>query len=233
MPHQYDMGDKSTASHLHRQDARPGWRAGRHWSGAGKLCDDARCFKQTGFLMDMTRKKWDARHAHSGRWLCMLLTLALLAGCGVLGDGARGGRASSPKPPLAFARNLEATPQGKEVVMYALGLIGTDYRFGGKNPSAGLDCSGMVAYIFQQAARYSISGSAADIAKKGRAVRPEAIRPGDLVFFNTLGRPRSHVGIYIGDLRFVHAPSSNGQVRIDNLDDNYYSSRFEEARHYF
>jgi cell wall-associated NlpC family hydrolase len=132
-----------------------------------------------------------------------------------------------------FARNLEATQAGREVVMYALGLIGAGYRFGGKNPEAGLDCSGMVSYIYRQAAQYVLTGSAADMARKGRVVRPEQIRPGDLLFFNTLNRPRSHVAVYIGDLRFVHAPSSNGAVRIDSLENAYYSSRFEEARSYF
>ena len=117
--------------------------------------------------------------------------------------------------------------------MYALGLIGVGYRYGGKNPEAGLDCSGMVSHIYRQAAHYVLSGSAADMAKKGRAVSPGRIRPGDLLFFNTLNRPRSHVAVYIGDLRFVHAPSSNGAVRIDSLEDRYYKSRFEEARSYF
>lgn len=117
--------------------------------------------------------------------------------------------------------------------MYALGLIGTDYRFGGKNPEAGLDCSGMVSYIYGQATRVKVSGSAADIARKGRSVDGGRLRPGDLVFFNTMNRPRSHVGIYIGDRRFVHAPSRNGQVRIDRLDSRYFASRFEEGRTYF
>jgi cell wall-associated NlpC family hydrolase len=167
--------------------------------------------------------------------LCTILAFSLLSGCGLMGGGKRDERGKTPAGASVpgFARNLEATPKGREVVMFALGLIGTDYRFGGKNPEAGLDCSGMVSYIYRQAAGYSVSGSAADIAQKGRSVRPEAIRPGDLVFFNTLNRPRSHVGIYIGDLRFVHAPSSNGQVRIDSLENSYYRSRFEEARSYF
>ncbi|MDR1350178.1 MAG: C40 family peptidase [Zoogloeaceae bacterium] len=162
----------------------------------------------------------------------LFLLLLALVGCGVGAPLLRekSAPAASTSP---FARNLEATPAGREVVMYALGLIGTGYRFGGKNPSAGLDCSGMVSYIYRQAAQYALTGSAADMAKKGRAVRPEQIRPGDLLFFNTLNRPRSHVAVYIGDLRFVHAPSSNGAVRIDSMEDRYYSSRFEEARSYF
>ncbi len=162
--------------------------------------------------------------------LCTLLAALWLAGCGGLGSsGSRGAGAGAP----AAARALEPTPEGREVVMYALGLIGTDYRFGGKNPEAGLDCSGMVSYIYTQATPVKVSGSAADIARKGRPVSRQSLRPGDLVFFNTLNRPRSHVGIYIGDQRFVHAPSSNGQVRIERLDNGYFASRFEEARTYF
>jgi cell wall-associated NlpC family hydrolase len=166
--------------------------------------------------------------------------VALFSGCGLFGKGKgaekrtdkeTGGSGASSSSP--FARNLEATRKGKDVVIYALNLIGVGYRFGGKNPEAGLDCSGMVSHIYRTAAQYALVGSAADMAKKGRSVRPGAIRPGDLVFFNTRSRPRSHVGIYIGDARFVHAPSTNGQVRIDSLENSYYRSRFEEARTYF
>lgn len=118
--------------------------------------------------------------------------------------------------------------------MFALSLIDTGYRFGGKNPEAGLDCSGMVAYIFERAAGLRVAGSAADIARLGRPVDRRTLAPGDLVFFNTLNRPLSHVGIYIGDGRFVHAPSSaSGRVRIDRLGSNYFASRFESARSYF
>ena len=161
--------------------------------------------------------------------LCTLVTALWLAGCGGLGSGNKGGDTGT----VVSSRALEPTPQGKEVVMYALSLIGTDYRFGGKNPEAGLDCSGMVSYIYNQATPVKVSGSAADIARKGRSVARQSLRPGDLVFFNTLNRPRSHVGIYIGDRRFVHAPSRNGQVRIERLDSSYFASRFEEARTYF
>lgn len=122
---------------------------------------------------------------------------------------------------------------GHEVTLYALGLIDTGYRFGGKNPEAGLDCSGMVSYIFGRAAGLKLNGSAADIARAGRPVKREALRPGDLVFFNTRNAPFSHVGIYIGDERFVHAPSSNGRVRIDQLNARYYAQRFDAARTYF
>jgi len=114
--------------------------------------------------------------------------------------------------------------------MFAMGLIDTGYRFGGKNPEAGFDCSGMVAYVFDKAAGVRVSGSAADIARRGRFVDREQLQPGDLVFFNTMNRPFSHVGIYIGDQRFVHAPSTNGRVRIERLDNRYFAQRYEAAR---
>jgi hypothetical protein len=117
-----------------------------------------------------------------------------------------------------------------DVVIFALGLIDTNYRFGGKNPEAGFDCSGMVSYIYRQAADVKVAGSAADIARHGRPVDRDELRPGDLVFFNTRNAPYSHVGIYIGDDRFVHAPSTRGQVRIDKLAASYYAQRFQTAR---
>ncbi|HNJ76200.1 MAG TPA: C40 family peptidase [Azospira sp.] len=157
------------------------------------------------------------------RSLLSLLTAtaaaSLLAACG-----------STPVAPP----ERSATERGREVAIYAMSLIDTGYRFGGKNPEAGLDCSGMVAYIFEQAAGLRVSGSAADIAKLGRPVDRRRLLPGDLVFFNTLNRPLSHVGIYIGDGRFVHAPSSaSGRVRIDSLGHSYFAPRYETARSYF
>ena len=91
----------------------------------------------------------------------------------------------------------------------------------------------MVAYIFGQAAGLKVSGSAADIARKGQPIGRGDLRPGDLVFFNTRNAPLSHVGVYIGDDRFVHAPSSTGRVRIDRLNAGYFAARFETARTYF
>ena len=123
--------------------------------------------------------------------------------------------------------------KGVDVVLYALGLVDTGYRFGGKNPDAGLDCSGMVSHIYQSTLGLKVKGSAADIARQARAIERQDLRPGDLVFFNTNNRSFSHVGIYIGDARFVNAPSTNGRVRIDRLCDRYYAQRFEAARTFF
>ena len=154
------------------------------------------------------------------------LMAILLAACGSI--------PSSPetKPAGASTRTWDVE-RGHEVTLYALGLIDTGYRFGGKNPEAGLDCSGMVSYIFNQAAGVKLSGSAADIARRGRPVSRDDLRPGDLVFFNTRNAPFTHVGIYIGDDRFIHAPSTNGRVRIDQMNARYYAQRFDAARTYF
>jgi len=122
---------------------------------------------------------------------------------------------------------------GNEVALYALSLLETGYRFGGKKPEAGLDCSGMVRFVYRQATGLELTGSAADMARLGRPVDMADLRPGDLVFFNTSGRPYSHVGIYIGDGRFVHAPSSGGAVRTDSLKSGWFAARFEAARTYF
>ena len=157
------------------------------------------------------------------RWAALLSCVALLlAAC------------SSPRVfAPAGGERLPVSSAGQEVAIFALALIDTGYRFGGKNPEAGLDCSGMVSYVFAQAAGLRLAGNAADIARRGRPVAREQLRPGDLVFFNTRNAPLSHVGVYIGDERFVHAPSSNGRVRIDKLDNRYYAERYDTARNYF
>jgi len=150
----------------------------------------------------------------------------LLAACG----------STPPAPESSLdtqSKRAEFSEKGHEVSLFAIGLIDTGYRFGGKNPEAGLDCSGMVSYIFGKAAGLRIGGSAADIARKGRPVERGDLRPGDLVFFNTRNAPFSHVGVYIGDDRFVHAPSGNGRVRIDQMNARYYAQRYQAARTYF
>ena len=157
----------------------------------------------------------------------LILAIASLAACGSMST------APDTSQKSAVAARLHGGPQ--DVVIYALGLLETKYRFGGRNPDAGFDCSGMVSYVYNKAVGLRLSGSAADIARKGHEVSPDDMRPGDLVFFNTSRRPHSHVGIYLGDGRFIHAPSSKGQARVrtDSLTQGYFADRFEEARSYF
>jgi cell wall-associated NlpC family hydrolase len=142
------------------------------------------------------------------------LSLALLAEC-------------SFTPPISPPQRSE---RAANVVMLALSLQNTNYRFGGKTPRAGIDCSGLVTYVFKHAIGMRLNGNAATLARQGRKVARDRIRPGDLVFFNTRGHPFSHVGIYIGNHEFIHAPNSRGVVRIDKLTNPYYAARFETAR---
>lgn len=157
----------------------------------------------------------------------MIVSAGLLAAC-----GSPSPRQSASTETITQASRL-GSEKGIDVVLYALGLVDTGYRFGGKNPDAGLDCSGMVSHIYQTTLGLRVKGSAADIARQARAIERQDLRPGDLVFFNTNNRSFSHVGIYIGDARFVHAPSTNGRVRIDRLGDRYYAQRYEAARTFF
>ncbi len=161
----------------------------------------------------------------SKAWPALVLTL-FLVGCGSVPRVPE-------RPREAAVQRAPESGKGSEVAMFALGLIDTGYRFGGKNPEAGLDCSGMVSYIFDKAIGLKVKGSAADIARQGQPVARSQLRAGDLVFFNTRKAPFSHVGIYIGDSRFVHAPSTNGRVRIDALSSGYFANRYETARSYF
>ncbi len=159
----------------------------------------------------------------------LLLALALLAGCSQTPP-----RGPSPAPyatsPARSWFALSRDDHAQELVIYALGLLDTGYRFGGKNPEAGLDCSGMVSYVVEQVSGKKLPYNAAGIAERTRPVSAGAIRPGDLVFFNTLGRAYSHMGIYVGDGKFIHAPNSRGKVRVDRLDNRYFADRFEGAR---
>ncbi|WP_283442567.1 C40 family peptidase [Noviherbaspirillum suwonense] len=151
--------------------------------------------------------------------------LAALVGCSSM-PPAPSGRISA----TSFRAEQIASPAAREVGMYSLMMLRTGYQFGGKNPSAGLDCSGLVTHVYREAADMRLAGNAASLAREGREVAVDQLRTGDLVFFNTLGRPFSHVGIYLGNGEFVHAPNSRGQVRVEKLTTLYWSQRFEMAR---
>jgi cell wall-associated NlpC family hydrolase len=130
--------------------------------------------------------------------------------------------------------NIKLSSQaGQEIFLYTMGLLDVSYRFGGVNPEAGLDCSGMVSYIYKQALGINLPHHAASIAAIARPIHSHEMNVGDLVFFNTQNRSFSHMGIYIGNQQFVHAPRTNSVVRIDSLNSPYYAQRFEGARTLF
>ncbi|HSC79804.1 MAG TPA: C40 family peptidase, partial [Chitinolyticbacter sp.] len=138
---------------------------------------------------------------------------------------------STPTP--SISQITVDSAQRQEVLLYALGLLDVGYQFGGKNPEAGLDCSGMVRFIYQNAVGVNLPHNAAQIARLARPIARAELAAGDLVFFNTQGRPFSHVGIYLGDGRFVHAPSSGGKIKVETLEKRYFAERFEGGRTLF
>lgn len=117
-----------------------------------------------------------------------------------------------------------------ETVTRALDLIGIRYRRGGSLPETGFDCSGLVGYVFREALGRVLPRTSREISKSGEAVKKSELQPGDLVFFNTMRRAFSHVGIYLGNHRFVHAPASGGEVRIEDMRTSYWGKRFSGAR---
>jgi cell wall-associated NlpC family hydrolase len=144
----------------------------------------------------------------------LLLGLLLLAGCG---SGAR--HALSPS----------AGATATAVTMHAIGLVGTPYRYGGNTPAAGFDCSGLVGYVYRESAGILLPRSTSGIAAtKAVDVDQDGLRAGDLVLFGNRGV--DHVGIYVGERRFVHAPSTGGTVRLDSLDGHYWKPRLRGGR---
>lgn len=116
------------------------------------------------------------------------------------------------------------------VTTHALSLIGVRYKFGGEDPARGLDCSGLIRHVFQQATGISLPRSAREQAKVGDSVAMSELQPGDLVFFNTRRFQFSHVGIYLGNNEFIHAPSRGRAVEVVRLDQAYWQRAFNGAR---
>lgn len=112
----------------------------------------------------------------------------------------------------------------------ALDLLGIRYRWGGSKPETGFDCSGFVRHVFQEGLGLELPRSAHEQSKAGEPVDRAQLQPGDLVFFNTMRRAFSHVGIYLGDNLFVHAPRRGGRVRVEDMSGRYWTKRFNGAR---
>ena len=118
---------------------------------------------------------------------------------------------------------------GAEVVFRALSLLGVRYQFGGNSPDTGLDCSGLVRLVFHETLGLPLPRRSEEISRVGGSIATTELQPGDLVFFNTLRRAFSHVGIYIGNNQFIHAQNESTGVVISDLNSTYYSSRWYGA----
>lgn len=136
----------------------------------------------------------------------------------------------SDQNPQVSHRLQNLTDRASELALQAMGMLGIRYQFGGNTPEGGLDCSGLVRHIFKQAWDTNLPRTSEEISRVGQKIEANELRPGDLVFYNTLKRGFSHVGIYLGDNRFIHSPSSGGHVRIESMDVAYWKKRFNGAR---
>lgn len=126
---------------------------------------------------------------------------------------------------------MEGLKKHTEPLLTALSLVGTPYKFGGNSPDKGLDCSGFVRHVYKESAGLELPHSAKQISQDGSKISKDALQPGDLIFFNTMKKPFSHVGIYAGDGKFVHSSSSRTkQVTISSLTERYWSQRYNGAR---
>lgn len=118
----------------------------------------------------------------------------------------------------------------QEILINAMSLTGIKYKYGGNSPETGFDCSGFVRYVFQNAVNLALPPTARAISQIGQNIKKDELQPGDLVFFNTLKSAYSHVGIYLGDNKFIHAPSAGKTVRIENMQSDYWAKRFNGAQ---
>lgn len=161
------------------------------------------------FTSDRSRRGWRSR---SLPLFAILSALLFLAGC-----------ANSPERPPRTEAN--------DVLFSALGLVGTPYHWGGNTPDSGFDCSGLVRYVYDTTLDIALPRTSRAMSKiDSPRIKLDQLDSGDLVFFHGRSSRISHVGIYVGKGRFVHAPNSGGTVRLDRLDNSYWSSHFSFAR---
>jgi len=148
--------------------------------------------------------------------LCLTLVVLLLGAC-----------ATPTRVPQQILRGTE-----NEVALYALSLADTPYRYGGNSTDSGFDCSGFVQHVYQNTLGIRLPRTSVEMSRVGEVLDAGQLRPGDLVFFDTRQRPFSHVGIYVGEERFVHSPSSGKAIMVVDMREKYWRSRYNGARRF-
>ena len=126
--------------------------------------------------------------------------------------------------------SFEPDPVMNDLAVYALSFSGTPYKYGGTSPESGFDCSGFVGYVFKNSLGKQLPRSAEQISRVGERQKEEWLKPGDLVFYNTMNRNYSHVGIYLGRGQFIHSPSRGKSVSVVNMNEPYWRQRYNGAR---
>ncbi len=124
----------------------------------------------------------------------------------------------------------KASDQAAGMVEQAMGLLGVPYRRGGNSESTGFDCSGFVRHLYEQSVGQILPRRSVDQARATEVIDREELKSGDLVFFNTMRRAFSHVGVYVGDGKFIHAPRAGKAVNVDDMRNAYWQKRFNGAR---
>ncbi len=148
----------------------------------------------------------------------------------ILSLGACSGEPSLREAAASTPPEARPAPARDELVQQALAAVGASYRRGGESRERGFDCSGLVVHVYKEAFGLSLPHNALAQSKVGRPVSAGDLQPGDLVFYNTRNRRYSHVGLYLGDGRFVHAPKPGAAVRVERMSTGYWTRRYDGAR---
>jgi len=192
------------------------------------LADAMRCGNTARYMESATCMQRPERHYRCSAALALSAVL-LLAGCGGVSV------ARKPAPPIAgnqgWPQMAPADPaRANAVLMRAISLVGTPYRWGGNTPESGFDCSGLVNYVYRDMLDLRLPRTSRELADvQGPPIGTAQLVSGDLVFFGS-GDQVSHVGIYVGEGRFVHAPNAGGTVRLDRLDGSWWRDHYSGAR---
>lgn len=192
-------------------------------------------------------RAWFNSRRQVARYVLTSASFIVLTGCAATGDPSAGYASTNAlrdsymsqtrSDPLgAYLASRDIIKSSSEfesaapLAKTALNMLGIKYRFGGDAPSTGFDCSGLVAYAAEKSLGLKLPRQSRLIAQQGESVEIDELQQGDLVFFNTRGHRNSHVGIYLGDSKFVHAPRSGSVVRIESMDIAYWRKRYNGAR---
>lgn len=137
---------------------------------------------------------------------------------------------SACQSPRMNSSSIQPDAEMNDLAVYALSLSGTPYKYGGTSPESGFDCSGFVGYVFKHSLGKSLPRTTEEISRVGARQNSEWLKPGDLVFYDTMNRSYSHVGIYLGDGQFIHSPSKGKSVTVVNMNEPYWRQRYNGAR---
>lgn len=159
-------------------------------------------------------------------FVSLLLSAALTAAS--LTSALAAEQTRKPEESISFLERY--TDVAQDVILQGLKLVGVRYRMGGNDESSGLDCSGFVRLVFKDSLGTSLPRTAREMSEVGERIDVSQLKPGDLVFFNTMRRTFSHVGIYLGDNHFMHAPRAGSEVRVESMESSYWTRRFNGAR---